>query len=69
MSGDDGEPFRGSLVLESSFNTPNSEFPMSSAKVLPLSSLSWENQRESCALKSPSIRASFCKRKVCRLGL
>ena len=55
---------RWSLVGVSVFKTPKSERSISSEILLPLVSLSGENQRGSWALKSPRTRESVAGRRL-----
>ena len=69
MSGEDDCPLDGSLVGVSSFRVLRFEFPISSEVSVPLVSLSWVNQRGSCALKSPNTKQSVSGMKGVILGV
>ena len=68
-SGEEGWPLVGSRVGLSSLRVARLESPISSAKVLPLASLSCECQSESWAFRSPRIRVSSVFIKGIREGL
>ena len=63
MSGDDSCPFGGTLVGASAFKTARFELDKTSDNKLPLLSCMLENQRGSCALKSPRTRVSASSRR------